>query len=48
MMTRDAVAPYDHGGIWCVECVYSGRIRVTSYNCQGGDPEPDLVQFKEE
>lgn len=39
---------HDHGGIWCVECVYTGRIRVTSYSCQGGDPERDLVQFKQE
>jgi len=39
---------HDHAGIWCVECVYQGRIRVTSYNCQGGDPEHDIVQFKQE
>ena len=39
---------HDHAGIWCVECVYSGRIKVTSYNCHGGDPEHDLVQFKQE
>ena len=39
---------HDHAGIWCVECVYSGRIRVTSYNCHGGDPEHDIVQFKQE
>ena len=39
---------HDHAGIWCVECVYSGRIRVTSYNCHGGDPEKDIVQFKKE
>src|ERR1051326_1656838 len=39
---------HDHAGIWCVECVYSGRIRVTSYNCFGGDPEHDIVQFKQE
>jgi predicted metal-dependent enzyme (double-stranded beta helix superfamily) len=39
---------HDHAGIWCVECVYSGRIRVTSFNCQGGDPERDIVQFKQE
>ncbi len=39
---------HDHAGIWCVECVYQGRIRVTSYACQGGDPERDLVQFKQE
>ena len=39
---------HDHAGIWCVECVYQGRIRVTSYNCHGGDPEHDIVQFKQE
>jgi predicted metal-dependent enzyme (double-stranded beta helix superfamily) len=39
---------HDHAGIWCVECVYAGRIRVTSYTCQGGDPERDIVQFKQE
>lgn len=39
---------HDHAGIWCVECVYKGRIRVTSYNCQSGDPEHDLVQFRQE
>ena len=39
---------HDHAGIWCVECVYQGRIRVTSYTCQGGDPERDIVQFKQE
>lgn len=39
---------HDHAGIWCVECVYKGRIRVTSYSCQGGDPEHDLVQFRRE
>ena len=39
---------HDHAGIWCVECVYSGRIKVTSYSCQGGDPERDLVRFQQE
>jgi predicted metal-dependent enzyme (double-stranded beta helix superfamily) len=39
---------HDHAGIWCVECVYSGRIRVTSYQCHGGDPEHDIVQFQQE
>jgi predicted metal-dependent enzyme (double-stranded beta helix superfamily) len=39
---------HDHAGIWCVECVYQGRIRVTSYNCHGGDPEHDIVQFRQE
>jgi predicted metal-dependent enzyme (double-stranded beta helix superfamily) len=39
---------HDHAGIWCVECVYQGQIKVTSYACHGGDPERDIVQFKEE
>ncbi len=39
---------HDHAGMWCVECVYQGRIRVTSYACHGGDPERDIVQFKQE
>jgi len=39
---------HDHGGIWCVEGVYAGRIRVTTYSCQGGDPEHDLVRFRKE
>lgn len=39
---------HDHAGIWCVECVYQGRIRVTSYSVRGGDPERDLVQFEQE
>jgi hypothetical protein len=39
---------HDHAGIWCVECVYEGRIRVTSYSIRGGDPERDLVVFEQE
>ena len=38
---------HDHAGIWCVEVVYSGRIRVTSYNAMGGDPERDIVRFEQ-
>jgi predicted metal-dependent enzyme (double-stranded beta helix superfamily) len=41
-------ALHDHAGIWCVECVYRGRIRVTSYSVHGGDPERDLVKFERE
>ncbi len=26
---------HDHAGMWCVECVYRGRILVTSYSCKG-------------
>ena len=39
---------HDHAGTWCVECVYRGKIRVTSYSVHGGDPERDLVQFERE
>ena len=41
-------ALHDHAGIWCVECVYQGRIKVTSYSAHGGDPERDLVRFEQE
>ncbi|HEX5385420.1 MAG TPA: cysteine dioxygenase family protein [Gemmatimonadales bacterium] len=39
---------HDHAGTWCVECVYRGRIKVTSYSVSGGDPELDLVEFRQE
>ena len=39
---------HDHAGTWCVECVYRGRIRVTSFSAHGGDPERDLVRFEKE
>jgi predicted metal-dependent enzyme (double-stranded beta helix superfamily) len=39
---------HDHAGIWCVECVYRGRIRVTSFSVRGGDPERGIVQFAQE
>jgi len=39
---------HDHAGTWCVECVYLGKIRVTSYSVHGGDPERDLVKFERE
>ena len=39
---------HDHAGMWCVECVYQGRIRVTSYAVRGGDPETAVVQFSKE
>lgn len=41
-------ALHDHAGVWCVECVYRGRIRITSYSVRGGDLERDLVRFEEE
>ena len=39
---------HDHAGMWCVECVYRGKIRVTSYSVHGGDPETGVVQFEKE
>jgi len=39
---------HDHAGIWCVECVYRGRIEVTSYSIRGGNPETGVVQFERE
>ncbi len=32
---------HDHAGVWCVECVYRGRIRVTSFDLESdADAEP--------
>jgi predicted metal-dependent enzyme (double-stranded beta helix superfamily) len=31
---------HDHAGVWCVECVYRGRIRVTSFDLESG-PDAD-------
>lgn len=39
---------HDHAGIWCVECVYRGRIHVTSYGVRGGNPETGIVQFEKQ
>jgi predicted metal-dependent enzyme (double-stranded beta helix superfamily) len=39
---------HDHAGMWCVECVYRGKIRVTSYSVRGGDPDRGVVQFERE
>jgi predicted metal-dependent enzyme (double-stranded beta helix superfamily) len=39
---------HDHAGMWCCECVYRGRIRVTSYSITGGDSEQDFVEFRRE
>lgn len=36
---------HDHGGIWCVEGVYKGRIRVTRYD-QQGPVEGGVVRFR--
>lgn len=38
---------HDHAGQWCVECVYQGRIRVTSFLMEG-DPEAGSVRFTPE
>lgn len=35
---------HDHAGVWCVEGVYSGCIRVTSYDMKGDDGE--LFRFE--
>jgi predicted metal-dependent enzyme (double-stranded beta helix superfamily) len=35
---------HDHAGIWCVECVYRGRIRVSSFELIG-DPASETVRF---
>lgn len=40
-------ALHDHAGEWCVECVYRGLIRVTSFDLIGS-PEDEVVQFKAE
>lgn len=32
---------HDHAGKWCVECVYCGRIRVTSYDLVSGQEAPE-------
>ena len=39
---------HDHAGHWCVECVYRGKIRVTSFSVHGGDPETAIVNFEKE
>jgi predicted metal-dependent enzyme (double-stranded beta helix superfamily) len=38
---------HDHAGMWCVECVYRGRIRVTSFDLES-DPETERLQFTPE
>jgi predicted metal-dependent enzyme (double-stranded beta helix superfamily) len=43
---RQATPLHDHAGIWCVECVYRGKIEVTSYSVRGGDPEEGVVLFE--
>ncbi|MEO1234621.1 MAG: cysteine dioxygenase family protein [Myxococcota bacterium] len=36
---------HDHGGLWCVECVYRGRIRVRSYD--RGEDDGTHATFRE-
>lgn len=36
---------HDHAGRWCVECVYSGRIKVDSFDMKSGKEE-GIVQFE--
>jgi 3-mercaptopropionate dioxygenase len=38
---------HDHAGMWCVECVYRGRIRVTSFDLEGS-PHADVLRFTPE
>lgn len=40
-------ALHDHAGMWCVECVYRGRIKVQSYDLKT-DESADLLVFKRE
>ena len=40
---------HDHGGKWCVECVYRGRIRVRSFSRTTNlDGNSGLLDFREE
>ena len=38
---------HDHAGVWCVECVYRGRIRVTSFDLESG-PDAEPLRFTPE
>ena len=38
---------HDHAGVWCVECVYRGRIRVTSFDLEN-DAEAETLRFTPE
>lgn len=40
-------ALHDHAGMWCVECVYRGQIKVVSYD-RTDDGSSDTYQFQEE
>lgn len=45
--TDQGTAIHDHGGLWCVECVYRGRIRVHSYDI-GDGPSEHTHSFQKE
>lgn len=36
---------HDHAGMWCVECVYRGKIKVVSYRMEGDDEKDERVNF---
>ena len=38
---------HDHAGLWCVECVYKGVIKVDSYSLHGL-PSDQIVSFSKE
>ena len=38
---------HDHAGTWCVECVYRGRIRVTSFDLET-EADAERLQFTPE
>ena len=38
---------HDHAGVWCVECVYRGRIRVTSFDLES-NAEAEPLRFTPE
>jgi len=38
---------HDHAGVWCVECVYRGRIRVTSFDLEN-DADDAVLRFTPE
>jgi predicted metal-dependent enzyme (double-stranded beta helix superfamily) len=37
---------HDHAGVWCVECVYKGRIRVTSFDLE--DQRDGIYRFEQQ
>jgi len=45
--TDQGTAIHDHGGLWCVECVYRGRIRVHSYDIEDG-PTAETHNFRKD